>query len=185
MHDVAVHVVLEHFGEDVGASSEIVDRLEQRNDVELRRSWLPVVRCTGEADLFEEHGHFEHVAHVVRHRDHVVRHDAPPHPAHGRGSGFEDRQLGHGALGEFGVGVAQQPRRVEFGRQDIDSLGDIERQVVVADTGLSEQIGHHLFVHRRVLSEIEPTQVGAEHRHTSANRCHHRVGKQPCTVTAE
>ena len=101
------------------------------------------------------------------------------------GGGFEDRQLRHRAVGELGGGVAEQSRGVELGRQHVDALGDVERQVVVADAGLGEQVTDDLFVHRRVLAEIEPAQVCPEHRDAPSDRRHHRVGESSRTVMVQ
>jgi hypothetical protein len=145
-----------------------------------------VAACgVGEADLLEQHGDLEHVADVVGHRDHVVRHDPASHAGDRFGRGLEDGQFGQRPLAEPGVGMAQQPRRTHLGPEQLDPIGLAESEVVVADAGLREEVGEHRFVHGRVLAQVEPTEMGPEDRDRPPHRFDQVIGDRSGTVAVQ
>jgi len=115
--DVGVHAVVQHRLEDAGAALQILDRLEQRHDVELRAGSTASVSGVGQADFLQQHGDLEDVAEVMRHRDHVVRNDSPSDTADRRCCCFQDRQLGTCPVGDGRTGVTEQSGRAQLGGQ--------------------------------------------------------------------
>ena len=154
------------------AALQVVDRLEQRDDVELRGGAADPSGAGDQPDLLEQHRHFEHVAHVVGHRDHVVRHDPPadaarPHRQRLRGSpaptACARRRSAPGWRSSRGrAQLAVSTRHARPARRASCSRRRPRRS--------REQLGEHLLVDGRVLAQVEPAQVGAEDRDAAADR---------------
>ncbi len=95
-YEVRIDGIREQTAEHVRRTAEIVDRLEQRHDVECRRGRLPGYGRRDETDLLEQDGDLEHVTDVVGHRDDVVGEYDTTDPVAGSRCFVEDREFGDG-----------------------------------------------------------------------------------------
>jgi hypothetical protein len=172
-----VRRVVEEPGGQVGSALEVVDRLEQRDDLDEARR--PVVaparagRGAVEPRLLHQQQHLEHVAHAVGHRDHVrpdalglARHRLAHHLQHAE-------QLARG-IAERAALRAQRARARELGFQHRDALLLVHVGVPIRHAPRREQLADRLRVHLAVLADVERREVEPERA-----RAHDRVGEQP------
>ena len=152
---------------------EVVDRLEQRHDVDVEPGFLG------------EHGDFEHVAHRAAGRDDVVGHGRRTDAVHAVGGGGHDRQLARGALAVGGPRHLQRAGAGQLGQEHPAAVVFAERGVRVRHSGAGEQLGDRLLVHRRVLAQVEPAQVEPEQLDVAAHRFDERGRHRRRAVAGE
>ena len=115
-----VQRMVEERRQHVVASVQVVDRLEQRHDVDRARRRLG---RPDEADLTEQHGHLEHVTRRVGARDDVVGDGAGAVPLDRRRRRRKHVQLRGGELAVRGERAAQGSWRAQLGAQHLDAVG--------------------------------------------------------------
>ena len=149
----------ERVAHDTRAACEIVDRLEQRHDVDGERI------AAQQPDLLQQHRDFEQVGNRLALRDHVVRQrrrrrSAGGCPRRRRGSRARNARAPSTTDAESAAGAGLRAR-VRAARCARLPASD---SVVVAGTGVGQQLGDDRLVHVGVLAQVEHGKMEAEHR---------------------